>query len=279
MGHFNEARFLSLVMIASAALAHGQASYSPSAPLNPTTMAQCERFQANYDKFVERLATQHQNCLDSHAKSSPARKGVKGGKGAAPEPAETCSVPACQSLHTRWQSATSTGASEANSCRQRVQSAKDDQAREKEAEELAKRNREAEEKERKDNLARKKYSDDLERTQAARDTAARKKAAEDEAAAKKHDELMEKQKKQRDDAAAQERKERDARDRRLNLDGYAEKHAAWKARDDQRKARMEQLEDAAANIPDEQQRHAALEAAVKEIQQIRAQRKQDPEPK
>jgi hypothetical protein len=256
--------------------------YSPPQPLFPTSMVTCNKFQADYDKYTNQLTDEHERCLMSHARSKGTASGAttaKAGKAAAPEPVETCSVGACQSLHTRMYSARSTSAAQVNSCRQAVQHAMDDQARKKRAEEAAKQRDLDEKKEAADNEARRRHSDEQERTQAARDKAARQQAETDAAWRKRHDELMKQQKSQRDKAAADAIQEQQARDRRLGVDGFSEKHAAWKVREDQRKAQIEQLEDAASSLDDEQQRHAALESAVRQIQQIKAQRKQDPEPK
>lgn len=270
-----------VVLLTLAPCAQGQV-YSPPEPMFPTSMATCEKFQADYAKYTKQLTDEHESCLKSHTSAKGTASGPaagKAGKAAAPEPVETCSVRACQALHTRMYSARSTSAAQVNSCRQKVQSALEERARKKQAEEAAARHRLEDKKEAADNESRKKYSDEQERTQPARDAAARKQADADAASRAKHDELMAKQKKDRDKAAADAKQDQQARDRRLGIVGFSEKHAAWKAREDQRKAQMEQLEDAASNIEDEQQRHAALDNAIKQIQQIKAQSKQDPEPK
>jgi hypothetical protein len=273
--------FFAVPILVSFVCGQGQVS-SPPQPLFPTSMATCNKFQADYDRYTNRLTDEHERCLMSHASAKGAASGAtaaKAGKAAAPEPVETCSVRACQSLHTRMYSAKSTGAAHVSSCRQTVQHALDEQARKKQAEEAAKQRDLDDKKQAGDDEARRRYSDLQESTQAARDKLARQQAEADAAWRQRHDELMKQQKNQRDKAAADAMQEQQARDRRLDVDGFSEKHAAWKVRDDQRKAQIEQLEDAASNLDDEQQRHAALESAVKQIQQIKAQSKQDPEPK
>jgi hypothetical protein len=254
-------KFFSIALLAGifASLVSGQQTvYSPASPVFPTSMAQCDKFKSDYDKYAKQISEQHQDCLNTH--SSGSAKAAK-----KPEPKETCSVPACQALHNRMNSAFSTGSVEVAACRQKVQKILDDQAAKKQQQDAAARAARETQAEAADNKSRKQYGDEQERTQAARDAAARKQAEDDEASRQRHDALMKSQKDQRDKAAA------DAR--------LAEKHAEWKARNDQRKAQIEQLENSAANIPDEAQRHAALQSALKQIQQIKAQAKQDPEPK
>jgi DNA repair exonuclease SbcCD ATPase subunit len=245
-----------------------QQAYSPPAPLFPTSMAQCDKFQADRAKFEKEISSQHEACLSSHRTNTSQK---------IQEPGGTCSVPACQSLHSRLASARSTGSMEVSACRQKVQKLLDDAARKKQEQESAARHAEEDRKEAEDNRKRKEYGDQEERMQAARDAAARKQADIDEAARKKHQELMEAQKKQKDAAAANARSADEARDRKYGLE--SEKHIAWKARDEKRRAQIEQLEDAAANIDNEQQRHAALQDAMKQIQVIKEQGKQDPEPR
>ena len=263
---------LAAVGIFTSLVSAQQTVHSPASPAYPTSMAQCDKFKSDYDKFNKQLSDQHQNCLSTH--SSGNSKSPK-----TPEPKETCSVPACQSLHTRMNSALSTASVEVAACRQKVQKILDDQVARKREQDSAAQAVKEDQAQAADNKSRKEYGDEQQRTQAARDAAARKQAADDEAWRKKHDALMKSQEDQRNKAAADARREQQERDRRLGLDGFAEKHAAWKARNDQRKAQIEQLEDSASNITDEQQRHAALQSALKQIQQIKEQGKQDPEPK
>jgi hypothetical protein len=266
----NQLKATAILFLVAAApfVSAGQQIYSPPPPLYPTTMAQCDKFQSDYAKFENQISAQHESCLTSHT-SNKAKKTT--------EPSDTCSVPACQSLHTRLSSVRSVGSSEVSACRQKVQQLLDDAMRKKQGQDAAARRAEEERKEAEDSKRRKEYGDQQERSQAARDAAARKQAEIEEVGRKKHDELLESQKRERDAAAAKARAEEEARDRREGLE--SEKHILWKAREDKRKAQIEQLEDAAANIPDEQQRHAALEQAMKEIRVIKEQSKQDPEPR
>lgn len=244
---------------------------SPVSPVFPTSMTQCNQLQADYGKYQSKLTSEHSACLNAHkaAKSGPARN----------EPAGVCSVPACQSLHNRMYTASSTGGVAVSECRQKVQKLLDDQARKKEELDRALEHAKEDQRQAEDNARRKTSGDQQESLRASQEAIARKQAEADDAWRVKQAKLLADQKRARDEAAAKFRKEQADRDRRLGLDHYADKHAAWQAREAQRRKEIAQLEDAATKIEDENQRHAALDRAIKQIQEIKEQRKQDPEPK
>jgi hypothetical protein len=269
---------------------HGQ-TLGPPEPIAPSTMAQCDKFAAEYEKHEQQLSAAHDACLKAH-KSPGAASNPK-----IIEPVETCSRPECQKLHTQMYSARSTGAAKVNACRQQVQAKLDEQARRKQQQE-AQQKRLLDEKEQADELKSMKaegdkqdkktaaenkqakaYGDEQQRTQAARDASARKEAEETDAWHKKHDQLMEQQRQKRDQEAAEKEQQKEARDQRLGLDDYSAQHAAWQQRENARKAQLLKLQEEPANIEDEQQRHAALQQALLQMKQINDERKRDPEPK
>lgn len=135
--------------------------YSPAAPISPTTMAECSKLQGDYGRYQQKITEQHQACLDAHRKqSSPPAKS---------EPAGVCSVPACQSLHSRMYSAGSAGAAAVSECRQKVQKGLDDQAKKKKEQEAAQKHAKEDQAQDEDNRRRKAYSDEQERLRASQE--------------------------------------------------------------------------------------------------------------
>lgn len=60
---------------------------------------------------------------------------------------------------------------------------------------------------------------------------------------------------------------------------YLEQHAAWQARENNRRHQKEELENEVDASGDEAERHATLDRILQEIAKIKTQEKQDPEPK
>ena len=81
------------------------------------------------------------------------------------------------------------------------------------------------------------------------------------------------------EAARGEEREAADNEARHKYGDWEERHSSWQVRQDRRKQQIEQLESEAANIPVEDERHSELTKSLAEIARIKAEMKQDPEPK
>jgi hypothetical protein len=90
-------RYCSLALFcalrASTSAADGRDITPPLSPLSPQQMKECDQLQSQWDSLTQQLETEHQACLDAHAKDPAV-------PGASFAPSD-CSRRACQGLHTQ----------------------------------------------------------------------------------------------------------------------------------------------------------------------------------
>lgn len=100
----------------------GRRLETPGRMLAPTKDADCENYQAIWDKLQADLENRHQQCLDAH-------QGQKGNPNSGPGANQPCSYSDCQSLHTARGMVQSRGHQMVAACRADLQVYKAEQSR------------------------------------------------------------------------------------------------------------------------------------------------------